>query len=89
MSVARYAPPPEIPLHDRFLRVGEHLWSVGTSFNRLGHDLSVILEVRDPVTLGEISSALEACLAGTPNPPRARSKTWREAICDWWHPVSS
>ena len=89
VSVARYAPPPGIPLHDRFLRVGGHLWSVGTSFNHLGYVLSAILEVRDPVTLGEISSALEACLAGAPNPPPARARRWRESICNWWRRKSS
>jgi hypothetical protein len=89
VSVARYTPPAEIPLHDRFLRVGDHLWSLGASLNHLGHDFSAILEVRDPVTVGEIASALDACLAGTPNQRCPRSLTWCEIIRDWWKWVSS
>jgi hypothetical protein len=89
VSVARYTPPLEIPLHDRFLRVGNYLWSLGASLNHLGHDFSAILEVRDPVTVGEIASALDACLAGTPNQRSPRSRTWCEVIRDWWHRVSS
>jgi hypothetical protein len=38
---------PSIPLHDRFLKVGERIWHVGHSFNRFGCDLSAIVEFRD------------------------------------------
>ncbi len=38
---------PNVPLHDRFLKVGERIWHVGHSFNRFGCDLSAIIEFRD------------------------------------------
>ena len=38
---------PTISLHDRFLEVGPRIWHVGHSFNRLGCDLSAVVEFRD------------------------------------------
>ena len=87
VSVRRYTSLSGIRLHDRFLRVDNHLWSVGTSFNSVGHDFSAILEVRDPVTFGEIASVLDAFLAG--NPSQVRSRPWRDVIRRWWRRVSS
>jgi hypothetical protein len=43
-----------VTLHDRFLRIGDRLWSLGTSLNQLGEALAVILEIRDPVVVGEL-----------------------------------
>ena len=34
-------------LHDRFLIVGERVWHVGGSFNRIGQEISAIVEMRD------------------------------------------
>jgi hypothetical protein len=34
-------------LHDRFLLVGERLWHVGCSFNKLGQEITAIVEMRD------------------------------------------
>jgi hypothetical protein len=70
VAVERYRAPDRIPQHDRFLRIGGRLWSIGTSFNHLGHCFSAILEVRDPVTFGEIGAVIDACLTG---PPEAAS----------------
>ncbi len=89
VGVRRYAPPPGIPLHDRFLRIGGHLWSVGASFNHLGYPLSAVLEVRDPVIFGQISSAVDVCLANISNPTPARPQTWCDVIRDWWRCLSS
>lgn len=38
---------PTVSLHDRFLEVGARIWHIGHSFNRLGCDLSAIVEFRD------------------------------------------
>ena len=38
---------PSVPLHDRFLKIGQRIWHVGHSFNRFGCDLSAIVEFRD------------------------------------------
>lgn len=34
-------------LHDRFLLVGERLWHVGCSFNKLGQEIAAVVEMRD------------------------------------------
>jgi hypothetical protein len=89
VSVSRYTPVPGISPHDRFLRIDGRLWSMGTSFNSVGHDFHAILEVRDPVTFGEIASVLDACLAASPTPPQVRSRSWCDIIRRWWRGAPS
>ncbi len=64
----RHKNPTSIPLHDRFLRLGNRMWAVGTSFNNLGWDFSSILEIRDPVTFTTIAGIIDACSAGRWSP---------------------
>jgi len=66
VAIERYKPPVSIPQHDRFLRLRERLWSVGSSLNHLGYNFSAIIDVRDPVTFGEIASVMDACISGIP-----------------------
>jgi hypothetical protein len=63
----RHTNPASIPLHDRFLRLGNRMWAVGTSFNNLGSAFSSILEIRDPVTFTTIAGIIDACLQGSPS----------------------
>lgn len=50
---------PTIPLHDRFLQLGERVWHVGHSFNRFGCDLSAIVEFRDLIEADKLKRLLD------------------------------
>ena len=50
---------PTISLHDRFLEVGPRIWHVGHSFNRLGCDLSAVVELRDLVEKARLRGILD------------------------------
>jgi hypothetical protein len=34
-------------LHDRFLVIGDHVWHIGPSFNKIGEQISAVVEMSD------------------------------------------
>jgi hypothetical protein len=55
---------PTIPLHDRFLQIGNRNWHVGHSFNRFGCDLSAIVELRDPHEIRKLLALFDQQFVG-------------------------
>jgi hypothetical protein len=51
-------------LHDRFLVIGERLWHVGPSFNRIGEEISAIVEMTDERIKCQVLESLAGFTAG-------------------------
>jgi hypothetical protein len=45
-------------LHDRFLVIGERLWHVGPSFNKIGEQISAIVEITDERVKAQVLESL-------------------------------
>jgi hypothetical protein len=45
-------------LHDRFLVIGERLWHVGPSFNKIGEQISAIVEMTDERVRAQVLESL-------------------------------
>jgi hypothetical protein len=52
-------------LHDRFLVVGDRVWHVGPSFNKIGEQVSAIVEMTDDKIRGQVLESLGRFTAGT------------------------
>ncbi|MDF2434850.1 MAG: hypothetical protein JWP44_4481 [Mucilaginibacter sp.] len=46
-------------LHDRFLIIGERLWHVGPSLNKVGEEFSALVEIRDPRRVADVVAYLD------------------------------
>jgi len=53
-------------LHDRFLVIGERLWHVGPSFNKIGEQISAIVEMTDERVKAQVLESL-ARFTGAPS----------------------
>jgi hypothetical protein len=51
-------------LHDRFLVIGERVWHVGPSFNKIGEQISAIVEISDERVKAELIESLLRFTAG-------------------------
>jgi hypothetical protein len=53
-------------LHDRFLVIGERLWHVGPSFNKIGEQISAIVEMTDERAKSQVLVSLARFTAAAP-----------------------
>jgi hypothetical protein len=52
-------------LHDRFLVIGERLWHVGPSFNKIGEEISAIVEMTDEKIKSQVLESLARFTSST------------------------
>lgn len=52
-------------LHDRFLVVGERIWHVGPSFNKIGEQISALVEMTDERIKCQVRETLARFTGGT------------------------